>query len=250
MLELGTLKLDATPKIAVGFADQIRAHDVADAKRAGVDIAEIRIDQFRLFKPAYVIRVLNLFKGFPTIATIRIREEKGHWSGSESERIDLFTSILPHVDGVDVELRATEAMAKVGRAAQQHGKLFVASHHDYDTTPSFSVLERRIRDAKKAGADIVKIATQVNEPQDAQVLTAVLQAHAKENLIVIGMGAKGTLTRVFFPALGSLMTFASILGRSTAPGQLPFKQMFDLIRIFYPAYNEEKIIKLKLLECA
>ena len=64
------------------------------------------------------------------------------------------------------------------------------------------------------------------------------------------MGVYGLVTRLHFPALGSLMTFASHGGFQTAPGQIPYSNMMEQLRLLYPECSEEKIIKLKLLECA
>jgi 3-dehydroquinate dehydratase-1 len=48
------------------------------------------------------------------------------------------------------------------------------------------------------------------------------------------MGEAGTLSRVFFPAAGSLLTYGHV-GRPTAPGQLGRAELSALVRRFYPA---------------
>ncbi|HEY5595278.1 MAG TPA: type I 3-dehydroquinate dehydratase, partial [Nitrospiria bacterium] len=62
-------------------------------------------------------------------------------------------------------------------------------------------------------------------------------ANATKDIIVIAMGVEGALSRVFFPALGSLLTYA-YLGQPTAPGQLGYKELFELLKKFYPKFNQ------------
>ena len=48
-----------------------------------------------------------------------------------------------------------------------------------------------------------------------------LIAHADREIIGICMGGEGMITRVYGPALGGYLTFASLgEGKSSAPGQL------------------------------
>lgn len=129
------------------------------------------------------------------------------------------------------------------------GKILVVSFHDFDGTPALADLERIVDQAKERGADLVEITTNVRGVDDVRCLASLLISRADKDLVVIGMGRNGVVTRILFPALGSLMTFAAALGHHTAPGQLPYQEMFQTLRSLYPDYNEEKIIKLKLLEC-
>jgi 3-dehydroquinate dehydratase-1 len=53
-------------------------------------------------------------------------------------------------------------------------------------------------------------------------------------LIAIGMGDRAVATRLLFPALGSLLTYAHA-GAATAPGQIPLDEMQSLLRRLFPA---------------
>lgn len=250
MLKLGSLTLGGdVPRVAIGFSDDVIEADILDARRAGVDIAEIRIDLFQSTKTADVVKKMSAFTLLPTIATIRTKEEGGSWNGSQKERIALFHEILPHVDAIDVELASAKKTMSVVNAARKMGKLVVISFHDFEKTPSAKALKKIVAEANRAGVDIVKIATHVASKADVRALSSLL-TEDNQNLIVIGMGPRGLVTRLSFPGLGSLVTFASHGGFQTAPGQIPYDAMRDQLRLLYPAYNEEKIIKLKLLECA
>ncbi len=71
--------------------------------------------------------------------------------------------------------------------------------------------------------DIIKIATHINSEGDIITLQNLL-AESKENLILIGMGEKGAVTRIEFPKLGSKLTFCSAQ-LNTAPGQISLEEM-------------------------
>ncbi len=245
-LSLGTLELGGIPRIAVPYTDSATPELIAESRRRGVDIAEVRIDLFEHTDPDYVCSVLARFEALPTIATIRTRQEGGGWAGSEDERLALFHAVIPLVDAVDVELQAKTILERVCERARTANKCVVVSYHDFEATPDRHTLEHIAEAASKAGADIIKIATHVRSDEDIQSLASLCLSSAARNLIVIGMNGHGLKARLLFPALGSLVTFAAI-GKTTAPGQLEFDQMFELMRLLYPEFNERKIAELRLL---
>ena len=83
--------------------------------------------------------------------------------------------------------------------------------------------------------------------QDVRTLALLTLRATDTKLITIAMGSLGITSRVFFPAIGSRMTYAFIGGES-APGQLAFSETFYLLRRFYPTFNDEKIAELQDLE--
>jgi 3-dehydroquinate dehydratase-1 len=232
-LTLGPVLLDGTPRIAVPFDDAADNRTVEDAAALGVDIAEIRIDLFASAETGHVMAQVQRFARLPTLATIRHAAEGGSWRGTEEARLALFRAVIAHVDAVDVELRATTIVGDVVAQAQSTGKLAVVSHHDFERTPLLQELLGVVDRARGLGADIVKLACAVAGPGDVRTLARVLLERSDANLVVIGMGEAGLATRVLFPALGSLFTFAH-LGRATAPGQMPLKELADLLRRCYP----------------
>ena len=230
MISLGELQLEAgKPVVAVSFTDTDSAEDIARARDAGVDLAELRIDLFADKSPAHVAAAVTRLKGLPTLATIRLAEEGGSWMDGEGDRIALFETILPLVDGVDIELRATEVLTAIGPQAQVNGKLVVVSHHDFEGTPPYEVLADVARRGAATGADIVKIATQVRSDADIAVLGRLLDEQPAPNLVVIGMGEAGLPTRIMFPREGSLFTFAAKGERTSAPGQISYDQLVPIL---------------------
>lgn len=247
MLELGTLELGRVPRVAVSFTDRSSLEDVERARAAGVDIAEVRIDRFSSFDPEHVRDVLGRFSGIPTIGTIRTEAEGGRWVGADEDRERLFLEALPWVDAIDVELRSESILSALRARASEANKLLIVSYHDHRLTPDPHTLERIADDAEKAGADIVKIATNAGGRDDIRSLATFSLRNRDKNLIVIGMSDYGLLTRLLFPALGSLITY-SFIDQPTAPGQLRFVELFDWMRRLYPDFDAEKTAELRRAE--
>jgi 3-dehydroquinate dehydratase-1 len=241
VLKLGALELGALPRIAVPFSDRASRDAVQSLRRRGLDVAELRVDRFASVEPAHVLAQLEKFSGLPTLATLRLRAEGGDWTRPESERLALFLSLLARVDGVDVELASGETAREVVAAARASGRLAIASHHDFARTPPAESLADLVARARAVGADVVKIATAVGGPADLRALARLAIDHPEVPMILIGMGAAGSATRLLFAALGSLLTYASASPEeATAPGQLSFDDTFALLRRLFPEYDAAK----------
>lgn len=219
MIRVGGIRLGRSPRIAVPFKDRISPAAIRKAKKRGADIAELRIDLFSRTDPAHVLRETEKFRGFPALATIRSRPEGGEWDRSEKERLALFKALLPKVGAVDIELSSHSILKEVVRAARAARRTVIVSFHDFKKTPDAGHLARILRKGKAAGADIVKIAAFARNIKDVQRLADFTATNKDKGLIVIAMGKKGMVSRILFPVLGSLVTFAHA-GHSTAPGQL------------------------------
>jgi 3-dehydroquinate dehydratase type I len=219
-LRIGKVVLRRTePRIIAPFTDRTRPSTLRTGVRRGLSLLEARIDLFDDVETEHVLENVRRARAIaPVLATVRSGSEGGAWKRSERDRLALYRALTPHVDALDVELDS-RIRGAVMRTARRAGRPVVLSHHDFRTTPSPSRLDDIVRRGTKAGADVVKIATFVRGPADIQRLARLLARHPTDPLVVIGMGARGRPTRVLFPALGSLFTFAS-LDEKTAPGQL------------------------------
>ncbi|MCC6152673.1 MAG: type I 3-dehydroquinate dehydratase, partial [Candidatus Hydrogenedentes bacterium] len=226
--------LDGSPRIAVPFRDGNDSAFIARAVELGVHIAELRIDQFAKRDAANVLNEIEKFKAVPILATIRSAAEGGNWHDSDSSRLALYKAILPKIDAVDVELSSSAIAADLTAAAHALHKPVILSFHDFAKTPPLDTLNAIVRDARSAGADIVKVAAMCNSQDDVRTLTRFTLDHAHEGVVVIGMGPIGITTRVLLPALGSLFTFAAY-GEGTAPGQLQLEEMATIFAKLYPA---------------
>ncbi len=99
----------------------------------------------------------------------------------------------------------------------------VASHHDYEGTPT---AERIVSTLRGMDCDIAKGAYAVNSLRD---LTSILDAARSvgRRHVILGMGALGTVTRIRASLLGNEFTFGYV-GEPTAPGQLSAERMEEL----------------------
>jgi 3-dehydroquinate dehydratase-1 len=217
----------------VPFADAATRAEVLLLVQQGLDVAELRVDRFARVDVAAVLARLDVYAGVPLLATIRCAAEGGGWKGTEADRLVLFRALLPRVDAVDVEI-ASEIARDVVRDAQRAGKLAIASFHDFAKTPGAGALADVVARGRALGADVVKIATAVADRDDVRSLARLLVDPSDIGLIAIGMGDAAVATRVLFPALGSLLTYAHA-GNATAPGQIPLVEMRQLLRRLYPA---------------
>jgi 3-dehydroquinate dehydratase-1 len=235
MLRIGDVELGRLPRVAVALSDR-EVRD--DAKRVAplVDVFELRIDRFSRLEPDYVAQVTSVARdlGVPLLATVRSATEGGAAALSDAERLALLRVVTPWVDAVDIELRSA-ICGDVVALARQHGKTTIVSLHDFDATPTRAVLDAAIATAHEVGGDIAKIATAVASPADLAILVDVLRAPSQGSLIVIGMGTDGLASRVFFPLLGSLLTWG-FLNTEGAPGQLQLTQLVDELCHYAPGF--------------
>ncbi len=222
-MRFGRLTLGVKPRIAAVITGGLSSSLLRKAKRDGADLLELRVDTFRrlalegLKKDVMQARAT----GLPLLLTVRSATEGGSKGLDDQRRLLLYRELTPLVDAVDVELASTIARDVVG-VAKKKGKKVVLSYHDFGSTPDDRRLRSLVGRARRLGADVVKIATTVKDRDDLKRLTALLLK--EEGLIVIGMGKRGLVSRVFFPYLGSLLTYATVSAK-TAPGQPEVKEL-------------------------
>ncbi len=226
-IRFGRLALGIRPAIVVPFSAMTSVSAVRRAKAGGMDAAELRLD---LHPP--LAGAMSKFKGTPLIATVRSKKEGGRWKGPEKARLELFKSVMKSVDAVDIELSSASILKDVVREARRRRKTVIISYHNFKTTPAAAVLENVMKRAKMAGADIVKIAVTARSGRDVERLAQFTTRHASRGLITLSMGSRGVVSRVLFPAFGSLVTFAH-LGRGTAPGQMDLETTSRCLAAFY-----------------
>ena len=222
------LKSASEPRVAGVITGELREATIRRALRDGADLLELRIDTFaqrdtrELVRRLERLRALKEARTIPLIITVRSKAEGGLYAIADKKRLEIFKALIPFADYVDIELSSRTILKDVVRAAKRAGPSVIISYHNFTSTPGAARLRTIIGRARGAGADIVKLATTAKHPKDTKTLAAVLLEDPK--LIVIAMGPLGVSTRVFFPTLGSLMTYGS-LTKTTAPGQLPVKEI-------------------------
>ncbi|MBI5642005.1 MAG: type I 3-dehydroquinate dehydratase [Deltaproteobacteria bacterium] len=198
---------------------------VKKAVKDGAEILEVRIDTFsdrgidKLKKDFIKLKALT---DLPILLTVRSAKEGGKYPIDSEKRAEIFENLIPFSDIIDIELSSSEIMKDVVNSAKRKGKKVIISYHNFKSTPGESDLQGIIRKARQKGGDIVKIAAFAADPLDLKRLAGFLIN--SNDLIIIAMGQSGAASRVFFPMLGSLVTYGSLTG-STAPGQLSLKDL-------------------------
>lgn len=108
----------------------------------------------------------------------------------------------------------------------------ILSYHNYKETPNLDYLKNLVNKMERYNPYIIKLATFCKSEKDSlRLLTLILELKDKGiKYIVIGMGEKGLITRIFGSIWGNAVTFApKILSGKSAPGQLTKTQMETIL---------------------
>jgi len=209
----------AVPIIGPSMCDALL--DIDEAAKLAVDIIELRIDCITHPDLEILLRHSNI----PKIVTNRIKAEGGKFEGSETKRIGILQdAIYLCAEYVDIELN--HFSKKLYFSSDNKTKLIV-SNHNFERTPDN--LEEIYEKIAGVGADIVKIATMARTYDDTLRMLEFVKKVSKNDQGIIGicMGQEGVKTRIYGPVYGSYLTFASLPGKPSAPGQLTVEELRD-----------------------
>lgn len=203
---VGTVHSDAGLKAALRLAP------------GALDFFEIRVDAFPGREERLLARIPKLKS--PLIITVRHFLEGGVHAVSTAKRRECFEKFLPRAALIDIELRSAKSLAGVISRARESNVPVILSYHNFQTTPSAARLRRLGREARKAGADIFKIATVVSTPADFAALLAFQHSEKTMPLSLMGMGRHGKISRLLFAQTGSVLNYG-FLDKAQVSGQWP-----------------------------
>jgi 3-dehydroquinate dehydratase type I len=149
----------------------------------------------------------------------------------EAHRMEILkTAIQSGADYIDIEVESDPAyLEELLQYAGNHGTTIIISYHNFETTPDLPELESIVEQCLASGADVVKIASQVNETEDLRNLFKLYRKDLR--MVIIGMGEQGIISRIAAPLLGAEFTFAAPEGKpATAPGQLSRNKLLSILR--------------------
>lgn len=233
------ISLGKKPLIALPVDDKEFEKTVETAEEKGIDIIELRIDQFSDRSLDYVVNKASFVKelGLGIIATIRSEKEGGtHISDCERERI--FKAVAPYSDILDIELSSETMIEKVIKISKENNCLTLISYHDFEKTPSEEEIQKIIDKAVSERADIVKYAFKAKTFDDVSRILCITNKNRDKKLVAIAMGEFGRITRMAGFAFGSLITYTYI-GVAFAPGQIEVDKLKEDM-IFYGLLEEER----------
>lgn len=189
-----------------------------------IELYEVRIDLIGDGWPE-LVRQLNR----PWIACNRIADEGGNWEKSEASRIkELLKATELGAAIIDIELR-TKNLAEIVPLIKRQARCLVSSHQ-LTGTPPLDTLREIIERQLAAGADICKVITTANSPQDNLTVLQLITEFSKLNIISFAMGPAGLVSRILCPLVGGYFTYASIKeGKESASGQITVR---DLSKIY------------------
>jgi 3-dehydroquinate dehydratase-1 len=187
-------------------------------KAGAVDLLEVRADHFADDLNALRRAIPRL--QFPYILTVRHPKEGGAASLSAARRLEIYREFLPGALWVDLELRSVKTLAVLFAEAKEAGALTIVSDHHFRGTPAAKTLEARRKAAFASGADLFKIATRTERPEDLSRLTTLLGRQERRPVSVMGMGPLGKVSRLLCARLGSALNYG-YLDEPQVPGQWP-----------------------------
>jgi len=213
------------------------ARDTAEAvekiarANPSADLLELRLDAMASFRLSDMIQEASK----PVIVTYRSRKEGGHSSKDDETRArHLLNAIENQVDYVDLEYSMPPDLQNQILRNRGETKI-IASVHVLDRTPSGEELDRVLNDLAGTGADILKIVTRAQQPEDnLRVMDLIPRAKGMGlKIIALCMGEAGRISRVASLLFGGYLTFASLdQGEESADGQIPVKEMREMLEKF------------------
>ncbi len=183
-----------------------------------VDVLEIRLDT--LTDALDELRATLTSLRSPLLFTARHPREGGQSGMSAGTRRGLLEEFLPRASAVDLELRSFGEMAGLVAQIRQLGVPLILSHHDFRQTPSMKRLSVLTARARRAGADVFKIAATANHPADLARLLTLFPAVKSPRLSAMAMGEFGRVSRLLLAQAGSVLNYG-YLDRASVPGQWP-----------------------------
>lgn len=224
---------EGVPKICVPIVATTEEEIIRQAEeimKNPADLIEWRVDYFEdaynLEAVASALREIRKVIGeMPLLFTFRSEREGGCKAiGSKDYfALNLAVAMYGEVDLIDIEIYQDLERAKnVIAMLHEAGIKVIASHHDFEKTPSRSEIMTKLTKMVELDADILKIAVMPNEIGDVARLlkiTGRTSINFEKPLITMAMGQMGLITRIAGESFGSDVTFGAV-GEASAPGQL------------------------------
>lgn len=212
--------------VCIGEKAADQALEMAKSAEKSADVIEIRLDLLDSNDIAPFVETVST----PLLITNRAVWEGGGFSGDETSRVDpLIAAMGMGVAYIDLEISApSTSWDRVQHKRKQSQTKIISSWHNFEETPPEGNLLEILELMKKAGADIAKIITTANTPDDVIKLLNLQRAADELHLplICFSMGEIGAISRVATTFVGGYMTYCAADGSlGTAPGQLTVSAM-------------------------
>jgi 3-dehydroquinate dehydratase-1 len=194
---------------------------------------EIWLDYIRELDPEFPVQISSAY-GNKLIFLFR-RQKLDAPLMPAKVRTDILTSLSGSDSLVDLDIN--DQAAELHLSLENHLKVkLICSYHNYTRTPSDEELREIILKMDSYSPEIYKIACNCKEQSDSLRLMKLL-LHLKsedKKFVVLGMGEKSLITRLFGTKWGNEMLFAPTdISKSTAVGQYTkdkYERIFKLLK--------------------
>lgn len=242
------------PKICVPMVGVTKEELEEEAKAlvaAGADMAEWRADFYEKVDDEAAIKdtlasLTGILGQIPLIFTVRTTREGGNLDISikDYERLLGQVSGFGLADLIDVEVLEDEGkMRHLIYQIHEDGGRVIASSHNFTCTPPKKELLKILKKLDRAGGDILKIAVM---PQTLFDVWELLECtndmtveYTEKPVVTMSMGNMGGLSRFSGEIFGSSITFG-VVGKASAPGQIPIEELRDLMSMFHKETKEKE----------
>jgi len=231
---------DRQPCVCVPVCEKSFASLQVAARKASEigDMIEFRLD---CLEPAEFEKANSSIAQFlnslslQAILTFRPTEQGGHRAADYASRKSFWktrqSQATTELFDVELDIAAGLVSSDNALSAAEWSRI-ICSHHDFSGVPAN--LEQIYEQMSNTPARILKIAVQASDIIDCLPIFRLLERAQSEGreMIAIGMGAAGIVTRILGPSRGSFLTYgASEKERGTAPGQITARELRSLYRI-------------------
>jgi 3-dehydroquinate dehydratase type I len=216
-----------TPKIVGVIASRADLRKALQMRKPP-DFFEVRLDQLvnNLDELNSVIARLSA----SLIFTARHPLEGGKNNLTTFRRRDLLLKFLPAATLLDVELRSANSFRPLLRSAGTSGIGTIISLHDFDDTPSSERLDKMLAAAHSLGANIFKVATRTDTPDQFDRLLRFFERQGGiPTVVAMGIGKLGRRSRLALARRGCALNYGH-LGTPATAGQLSICDLRRTIR--------------------
>lgn len=183
------------------------------------ELVELRLDLFPI-RPLDDIKCFLNASPFPVLVTLRKKEQGGDYAGTEEERREEIKQILrlsPSYFDLEEETNIPFFVEQFPEVS------FVISHHSF--APPHPPIEAIYNNLE--GGTYRKVAIVADSSTDA--LRMLNFARDKKDLIAIGMGEHGIITRIL-ASLANIPWCYAPMDLHTAPGQIALETLVNVYR--------------------
>lgn len=178
------------------------------------------------------------------LVTLRNGTDGGAYVADDKFYEDFNAKVIAEgrMDLIDLEMfRDADMTRRLVDQAHKKGIKVIVSEHEFAWTPSEGEIIRRLMLQDKIGADILKMAVMAHNTEDALTMmsaTAKMRHYYTEKpMLTMSMGKYGVLTRLTGEAFGADLTFVSVGGKASAPGQIPSKDCLQVLETLHKGMN-------------